>query len=95
MNAKLTVVSILMLVAFSAYAQVEMNPCAKIPEGMVAIPAGSYFMGCSIGDTKCQKDENPSHEVTVEAFFLDRHEVTNAQYEKCAKAGACRKNAAS
>ena len=42
---------------------------------MILIPAGEYLMGV---DSK--KDDSPAHKVTIEAFLLDRYEVTNAQY---------------
>ena len=42
---------------------------------MVLIPAGSFMMG-----SDDRPAEQPIHEVTLDAFYLDRHEVTNAQY---------------
>jgi formylglycine-generating enzyme required for sulfatase activity len=45
---------------------------------MVHVPAGTFIMGSDIGD----KDESPQHEVYLEGFFIDRFEVTNAQYAK-------------
>ena len=42
----------------------------------VLIPAGVFLMGGE-GDG----DDAPAHEVSLDAFYLDRYEVTNAQYE--------------
>ncbi len=42
---------------------------------MVLIPAGTYLMGSEESD-----DTLPVHEVTLQAFEIDRYEVTNAQY---------------
>ena len=47
------------------------------PEGMVLIPAGEFKMGSDNGST----NENPAHTVYVDAFYMDTHEVTNAQYK--------------
>ena len=45
-------------------------------EGMALIPAGEFRMGSNSGDT----DEKPVHSVYVDAFYMDKYEVTNAQY---------------
>ena len=44
---------------------------------MVLIPAGEFQMGSNTGDT----DEKPVHTVYVDAFYIDKYEVTNAQYK--------------
>lgn len=45
-----------------------------------AIPAGSFTMGCSTGDSACNNNESPAHTVTFAAgFFMMEAEVTNAQ----------------
>ncbi len=35
--------------------------------------------------------ESPRHEIYLDAFWIDRTEVTNAQYRKCVEAGICEK----
>lgn len=46
---------------------------------MVLIPAGRFEMG---GDNKqADKDEYPKHTVQLNAFYIDVHEVTNAQFK--------------
>ncbi len=47
---------------------------------MVYIPAGTFTMGDTLGDGGA--DERPPHPVTLEAFWLDRTEVTNAQFAR-------------
>jgi formylglycine-generating enzyme required for sulfatase activity len=46
-------------------------------EGKADVPAGCFVMGNDSGDV----DERPAHEVCLESFRMDRHEVTNAQFE--------------
>src|SRR3990170_3795468 len=43
---------------------------------MVLIPAGSFTMGYD----KRHPDEGPSHNVNLGSFYIDKYEVTNAQY---------------
>ena len=45
---------------------------------MVFVPAGSFTMGSAPGNG--EPDELPWHEVYLDAYYMDRHEVTNAQY---------------
>lgn len=57
-----------------------------VPDDMVLIPAGVFKMG-SRGDEgkvgfEIGVDEMPQHEVPVGAFYLDRFEVTKAQYHR-------------
>jgi len=42
----------------------------------VRIDAGQFLMGSDNGP----EDERPMHKVTVAEFFIDRHQVTNAQF---------------
>ena len=45
---------------------------------MVLILAGDFQMGSNYGDS----DEKPAHTVYLDAFYMDKYEVTNAQYKK-------------
>lgn len=54
---------------------------------MVYVPAGEFLMGSP--DDLGPDDEHPQHTVFLDAFWIDRTEVTNAQYQKCTDAGAC------
>ena len=61
------------------------TPTIAVPENMTLIPAGSFLMGSANG----QPDEQPEHEVTLDAFFLDTFEVSNADYRECVADGGC------
>ncbi|HJS17213.1 MAG TPA: formylglycine-generating enzyme family protein [Anaerolineales bacterium] len=52
---------------------------------MLYIPAGQFSMGSEPGLT----DEQPVHTVQLDAFWLDRTEVTNEMYRRCVEAGKC------
>lgn len=54
---------------------------------MVFVPAGNFIMGSNSGDV--QEDEKPRHTVYLDAYWIDKYEVTNGQYNICVIAGAC------
>ena len=49
---------------------------------MVLIPAGNFQMGSDDGED----DEKPVHTVYADAFYMDKYEVTNAQYRRFVQA---------
>jgi formylglycine-generating enzyme required for sulfatase activity len=51
----------------------------------VYVSAGSFMMGSEAGF----ENEKPVHKVTLDGFWIDRMEVTNAQLWACVAAGAC------
>jgi len=53
---------------------------------MVYVPAGPFLMG---SDPAFYESEQPQHQVNLSAFWIDRTEVTNEQYEACVRAGKC------
>lgn len=57
-----------------------------IPDGMIWIPGGLFNQGAIETDTLAMIHERPSHPVKVDGFFMDIHEVTNAQFSEFIKA---------
>lgn len=53
---------------------------------MVYVPAGEFAMGAAEGDVDAQPDEKPRHSVWLDAFWIDRTEVTNAMFQTFTKA---------
>ncbi len=58
-------------------------------ENMVLIPAGNFLMGrdedrgwSAMGVPEMFGDELPAHEVYVDAFYIDKYEVTNRQFKE-------------
>ena len=56
---------------------------------MVLIQAGEFSMGGN--DLSAEPDEKPLHTVNLDAYYIDKFEVTNAAYIACVEdAGACK-----
>jgi hypothetical protein len=53
---------------------------------MFNVPAGEFLMGL---DDSPFAPERPQHLVFLDDFWIDRNEVSNAQYRLCVEAGAC------
>ncbi len=52
---------------------------------LVYVPAGEFIMGSENG----ADDESPVHTVYLEAFWIDKTEVTNSMYRLCVAEGEC------
>jgi formylglycine-generating enzyme len=68
------------------------SPPAPAPEGMAWIPGGEFSMGANdppdmdeVG-MKATEDARPIHRVYVDGFYMDRTDVTNAQFAEFVKA---------
>ncbi len=53
--------------------------------GMVFVPAGEFQMG----GAGSQPEAQPIHTVYLDAYYIDKVEVTNAQYASCVADGDC------
>jgi len=47
---------------------------------LILVPAGAFPMGVPPGDRDGGRDEYPRHEVYLDAFYIDKYEVTNGRY---------------
>jgi TolB protein len=56
---------------------------------MIYVPGGTFQMGSGTSDSDANDDEFPQHSVTLDGFWIDRTEVTNAQYSLCVADRAC------
>lgn len=56
---------------------------------VVYVPAGEFTMGSTNADQDATSDEFPQHRVYLDAFWIDRTEVTWVQYQGCVDAGDC------
>lgn len=53
---------------------------------IVLVSAGEFKMGSETGEV----DEQPAHIVYLDAYYIDKYEVTNALYKDCVDARACK-----
>lgn len=67
--------SLLLVLTLLAYGQEEEK---NTPEGMMLIPGGTFMIGSDHG----QSIAAPKHPVTLNAFYMDIHEVSNRDYEE-------------
>jgi formylglycine-generating enzyme required for sulfatase activity len=60
---------------------------------MMTVPAGEFLMGCDAANPgvtfACSGKDTPLHRVWLDAYAIDKFEVTNGQYVACVQAGAC------
>jgi sulfatase modifying factor 1 len=75
---------------FTASLLLALAPLAAAEPGMVFIPGGEYLRGRThkLEDDGLKwfptalKDDRPVRKIQIDAFYLDAHEVTNAEYAK-------------
>src|SRR5690606_12724006 len=66
----------------------SINAAPAVPDGMVLVSAGKFTMGTNQNDRtgdnvpRTHDDARPEHSVTIPAFYIDKTEVTNADYLK-------------
>lgn len=67
----------------------EIKPDVRLPnsksEDLIFIPPGEFLMGNEgrpLSEGEGDPDETPAHHVYVTGFWMDKYEVTNAQYSR-------------
>lgn len=71
-----SMIACFVVISFLACSQVSNSPVA--PAGMVYVPAGSFIMGCELGDP----DERPRHLSSTGAYFIDQYEISYLEYKQ-------------
>jgi formylglycine-generating enzyme len=78
--------------SFAPTVENKVSPGGSAPEGLVWIPGGEFSMGAQdppSGDMvgmQATEDSRPIHRVYVDGFWMDKNDVTNAQFAKFVKA---------
>jgi formylglycine-generating enzyme required for sulfatase activity len=62
----------------------DATPASEAPTGMVWIPGGEFAMGSDRPESRM--NEKPVIKVTVDGFWMDEHDVTNAEFRKFTEA---------
>ena len=70
----------------SSTSTVKAKPCPEtIPSGMSCVPGGLFIRGSNDGP----KSAYPQSKIWIQTFFMDRNEVTVAEYKKCIRQKKC------
>ncbi|UQA59751.1 bifunctional serine/threonine-protein kinase/formylglycine-generating enzyme family protein [Polyangium aurulentum] len=64
----------------------------ECPSGMALVPGGKFYMG---SDDPAFKLWQPAHQVSLDLFCIDLHEVTAGEYKECSDKGECKRPEAS
>ena len=56
-------------------------PGTKVSYAMVPIPGGEFTMGSPESEPSRNADEGPQHKVKIEPFWMEKCEITWAEYE--------------
>jgi len=75
-----SILFLLCLVLFSCKKVNTDKPLIIENKDMVWIPSGTYERGANLNDINARPDEKPKHKVYIDGFWMNKTEVTNAQF---------------
>jgi formylglycine-generating enzyme required for sulfatase activity len=75
LNVKFGVFTMLIVAAL-----VSTGRAGDAPAGMIWIPGGEFTMGTD--DARSMRNERPARHVRLDGFWIDEHDVTNAEFRK-------------
>ena len=70
----------------AAVVALDIAPCLPAPEDMSCVPGGPVI----VGDDDHSDPEKPQRELLISTFYIDKHEVTNAEYDACHEDYGCK-----
>ena len=70
--------SLMLLLLAGGASRGDDRPSGEAPQGMVWIPGGTYTMGSN----DHYPEEAPTHRVSVNGFWMDTRQVTNADFNR-------------
>lgn len=57
---------------------------------LVYVPAGEFLMGSTKNETNRDANEEPQHQVFLDAFWISKTQVTNGMFTACVSTGTCK-----
>ena len=63
--------------------------CGPSTDEEVEIAEGGFTMGRTVDESVLNPDQTPQRTVNLSTYYIDRYEVTIAQYRRCVVAGVC------
>lgn len=68
----------------------ESDESTDLYADMVLVPQGTAWLGCNENiEDDCPAAELPYQEISTKAYYIDKFEVTVADFKKCIDAGSC------